>query len=237
MITNLGVGTQITLLRFVKNLLTPIIKKAFFTVFMLCYGFLFFVFCFLFFDLFYFSLFFSPNIRIKHDQAQQATGMQLDDVSNTENVRHTNLVAYMTTVSEEVQNSADVNTVKEDMYHYIPDESDEYSQAYMDVTGEQDIQMTSDTSRSGNQASEDYYERVGNQSEDDQQAYISLILEDIEKENHKEIAPHVYTPLKQKNRGKKQEKATQSKKDDTDAPNQFYINDKVVENMKRVKRF
>ena len=190
------------------------------------------------FNSFYFPLFFFlENIRIKHVQAQKAAEIQLDDVSNTENVRHTNLVAYMTTVSEEVQNGADVNTVNEDMYHYIPDESDEYSYAYMDVIGEEDIQMTSGTKRSGNQASEDYYERVGNRSGDSEHAYTGLILEEIDKENHEETASQVYTQLKQDNRGNKQENMAESKETGTDAHNQFYVNSKVVKNMKRVKRF
>ena len=97
--------------------------------------------------------------------------IQLDTASSSEKEQRTDLVAYMTTVSEEVQNGADVNRGKEDIYHYIPDESDKYSQAYMDVKGQEDIQMTSDTTRSGNHASEEYYERVGNESGDDQQAY------------------------------------------------------------------
>ena len=135
--------------------------------------------------LLFFFFFFPPNIRKKQAQAQQAAGIQLDDVATTENVIQTTLVAYMTTVSEEVQNGADVNTDKEDMYHYIPDESDEYSQAYMDDKGQEDIDMSSDTTRSGNQASEDYYERVGNETGDDQQAYTALILEEIDKETPK----------------------------------------------------
>ena len=170
-------------------------------------------------------------------QAETNAEMQLDTASSSGKEQRTNLTAYMTTVSEEVQNGADVNTDKEDVYHNIPDESDEYSYAYMDANSREDIQMPQDTKRSGNQASEDYYERVGNESGDNQDAYTALILEEIDKENHKETASQVYTQLKQDNRGNKQENVAEDKETETDAHDQFYANSKVVQNMKRVKRF
>ena len=152
----------------------------------------------------------------------------------------------MTTVSEEVQNGVDVNTDKEDMYNYIPDEFDEYSYAYMDVKGQVDIQMTSESKRSGKagrhdtqtgkQASGEYYERVGNESGDGQHAYTALILEDVEGGNH-EGNSQIYTQLKQGNESSKQGKVAKSEETNADAQNQFYVNNKVVENMKRVKRF
>ena len=71
--------------------------------------------------------------NVRERQAETNAEIQLDTASSSEKEQRTDLVAYMTTVSEEVQNGADVNTVNEDMYHYIPNESDEYSYAYMDA--------------------------------------------------------------------------------------------------------
>ena len=136
----------------------------------------------------------------------------------------------MTTVSVEVQNAVEVNTDEEDMYHYIPDESDEYSQPYMDVKGQVDIHKTSDIQLSGNQASEEHGDRVGNESGEGQHTYTGLILEEIDKETPKEIAPQIYSQLKKKkNRSNKQDNIALSKETNTDAHNQFYVNSKVVQ--------
>ena len=126
--------------------------------------------------------------------------IQLDTASSTGKEQTTNLVAYMTTVSEEIQNGVD----EEDMHHCIPDESDEYSYAYMDVKGQVDIHMALDIQQSGNQTSEEYCERIDNESEKLQPAYTGLVLEEVDKETPMETTPHIYTQLKQDNRSNKQ---------------------------------
>ena len=182
--------------------------------------------------------------RQKHVQKGQAVEIPLHTASSNENVSNTNLVAYMTTVSEEFRNGVDINTGKEDMYHDIPNDSDEYSYAYMHINGQKRTQKASETNPSGkihgpdkqtgNQASGES-EQGENESGDGQNADTSLKLEEIGKGNHEGV-PHIHAQRKQGSHSSKQEKEFEIKETKDDALNQFYINNKVVENMKRMKR-
>ena len=157
--------------------------------------------------------------------------------STSENENHTDLVAYMTTISDDgAQNDGDTNTDgdREDAYQYIPDESEEYSYAYTDVKGQKNTNLASATKQSeqprdhntecGNQASGKNNKPAEKKSDDGQQAYAALILEEVDKGNQEKI-PQIYTQLKPLSG--EQEQGDESVETNLDA-NQFYVNSNVV---------
>ena len=124
--------------------------------------------------------------------ALEAEIQQDTAVSSSENENHTNIVAYMTTVSGKgAQNSGDTNTDgdREDAYQTIPDEFYEYSYAYTDVKGQKDTRLSSASkdswqsrdhdTKTGNQASGEYLEPVEKKSEDGQLANIGLTRNEL----------------------------------------------------------
>ena len=149
----------------------------------------------------------------------------------------------MTTVSDEgAQNGADNSTDQEDAYQYIPEETNEYAYAYMDVKGQKGTHMISaakqakhlrdhgDT-KTEKQASAVYFEPVQTKSAGGQEAYTALILEEVGKEENEGI-PQIYTQLTPVNG--KQDRAAEVAETNLDA-DQSYVNSKVVTNMKKMK--
>ena len=151
-------------------------------------------------------------------------GNQLDTEHSTVNINNTGLVAYMTTILDEAQDGGDSNADEEHTYHHIHDIPSEADAClYMEVEGQEDIQLASD-------AGHDTKTEIQTSGD----SYTALILEEIEQ--NRENVPHLYTQLKQDKFSGGQEEAATNTESNVDVHTPVYTNSKVVENMKRMKR-